>query len=160
MSELFMVGVDLAKRVFQLHGVNEKGAVLFRKKLSRPQFEKFPTEIQSCSVVFEACASAHHWGRTAMALGHDVRLIAPAHVKPFVKRHKSDAIDAEAIVEAALRPSMQFVAMKSEAQQIQGMAFSTRQSPVQRWGQPQTWSASAWSVLPSPQPISTRAPDL
>lgn len=127
MSELFMIGVDLAKRVFQLHGITRDGAVLFRKKLTRPQFEKFLNETSCCMIVFEACASAHHWGRTAINLGHEVRLIAPAHVKPFVKRHKSDVIDAEAITEAAMRPSMRFVAVKTEQQQIQAVAFRTRE---------------------------------
>lgn len=127
MSELFMVGVDLAKRVFQIHGINQDAGVLFRKKLTRPQFERFLAETPNCIVVFEACASAHHWSRTASNIGHEVRLIAPAHVKPFVKRHKSDVIDAEAITEAAMRPSMRFVAVKSEQQQIQAVAFRTRE---------------------------------
>ena len=132
MSNLYMVGVDLAKRVFQLHGIAEGGAVLFRKKLSRSQFEKFLSETQSCIVVLEACATAHHWGRTAILAGHEVRLIAPSHVKPFVKRHKSDLIDAEAITEAALRPSMRFIAVKSEAQQAQAVAFRTRELLVRQ----------------------------
>jgi transposase len=91
---------------------------MFRKKLTRPQFERFLGEMPACMIVFEACASAHHWGRTAIQLGHEVRLIAPAHVKPFVKRHKSDVIDAEAITEAATRPSMRFVAVKGSVAQI------------------------------------------
>ncbi len=132
MSELSMVGVDLAKRVFQLHGVADDGAVVFRKKLTRPQFKRFLGETPACMIVFEACASAHHWGRTAIQLGHEVRLIAPAHVKPFVKRHKSDVIDAEAITEAAMRPSMRFVSVKSEEQQIQAVAFRTRELLVRQ----------------------------
>lgn len=132
MSELFMVGVDLAKRVFQIHGINRDAGVLFRKKLTRPQFERFLAETPKCIVVFEACASAHHWGRTASNIGHEVRLIAPAHVKPFVKRHKSDVIDAEAITEAAMRPSMRFVAVKSEQQQIQAVSFRTRELLVRQ----------------------------
>lgn len=132
MSELFMVGVDLAKRVFQLHGVTEDGTVLFRKKLTRPQFDRFLSETPACMIVFEACASAHHWGRTAINLGHEVRLIAPAHVKPFVNRHKSDVIDAEAITEAALRPSMRFITVKSEEQQLQAVAFRTRELLVRQ----------------------------
>lgn len=132
MSELFMVGVDLAKSVFQLHGITQDGTVLFRKKLTRPQFERFLREMSVCKIVFEACASAHHWGRTAINLGHEVRLIAPAHVKPFVKRHKSDVIDAEAITEAAMRPSMRFVTVKTEEQQIQAVAFRTRELLVRQ----------------------------
>lgn len=132
MSELFMVGVDLAESVFQLHGITQDGTVLFRKKLTRPQFERFLSEVPVCKIVFEACASAHHWGRMAINLGHEVRLIAPAHVKPFVKRHKSDLIDAEAITEAAMRPSMRFVAVKSEEQQLQAVAFRTRELLVRQ----------------------------
>lgn len=132
MSELFMVGVDLAKSVFQLHGITQDGTVLFRKKLTRPQFKRFLNEMPVCRIVFEACASAHHWGRMAINLGHEVRLIAPTHVKPFVKRHKSDLIDAEAITEAAMRPSMRFVAVKSEQQQLQAVAFRTRELLVRQ----------------------------
>lgn len=118
MEELHIIGVDLAKRVFQVHGSDRAGHVLFRKKLSRPQFKKFLSEIPNCTVAMEACATSHHWGREAEEAGHIVRLIPPNYVKPFVKRHKNDAVDAEAIVEAALRPSMSFVAVKTKEQRI------------------------------------------
>lgn len=105
MEELHIVGVDLAKRVFQVHGADKSGQVLFRKKLSRPQFQKFLASMPICVVAMEACSTAHHWGREAESLGHTVRLIPPGYVKPFVKRHKNDAVDAEAIVEGAMPES-------------------------------------------------------
>tara|TARA_R110002167_G_C12704620_1_gene654189 strand:+ start:1857 stop:2879 length:1023 start_codon:yes stop_codon:yes gene_type:complete len=126
MEELHIIGVDLAKRVFQVHGSDRAGRVLFRKKLSRQQFKKFLCEIPSCTIAMEACATSHHWGREAEEAGHIVRLIPPNYVKPFVKRHKNDAVDAEAIVEAALRPSMSFVAVKTKEQQAQAVMFRSR----------------------------------
>lgn len=126
MEELHIVGVDLAKRVFQVHGADKNGRVLFRKKLSRPQFQKFLLSIPTCVIAMEACSTAHHWGREAENLGHTVHLIPPGYVKPFVKRHKNDAVDAEAIVEAALRPSMSSVAVKSKDQQAQAVLFRSR----------------------------------
>jgi transposase len=126
MKELHIVGVDLAKRVFQVHGADKDGHVLFRKKLSRPQFARFLTELPACILAMEACSTAHHWGREAEGLGLKVRLVPPNYVKPFVKRHKNDAVDAEAIVEAALRPSMSFVAVKSKEQQAQAVVFRSR----------------------------------
>lgn len=126
MEELHIIGVDLAKRVFQVHGSDRAGHVLFRKKLTRPQFTKFLREIPNCTIVMEACATSHHWGREAEEAGHIVRLIPPNYVKPFVKRHKNDAVDAEAIVQAALRPSMSFVEVKTTEQQAQAVMFRTR----------------------------------
>lgn len=126
MNELHIIGVDLAKHVFQVHGSDKAGHVLFRKKLSRPQFAKFLAEAPACILAMEACSTAHHWGREAQALGFQVLLVPPNYVKPFVKRHKNDAVDAEAIVEAALRPSMSFVAVKSKEQQAQAVIFRTR----------------------------------
>ena len=104
MGEVTIIGVDLAKNVFQVHGAAANGSVLFRKKLTRPQFARFMAEQPPCLVAMEACASAHHWAREMARHGHEVRLIAPHYVKPFLKRQKNDAADAEAIVEAALRP--------------------------------------------------------
>lgn len=127
MSEVFIVGVDLAKRVFQLHGADAAGRAVFRKKVSRAQFAKFLNTAPRCIVAMEACASAHHWGREAAAAGHEVRLVPARYVKPFVARHKSDAVDAAAITEAAMRPSMRFVSVKSEEQQARAMLFRTRQ---------------------------------
>jgi transposase len=127
MSEAFIIGIDLAKRVFQIHGADAAGKVLYRRKLSRPQFNKFLNEHPSCIFAMEACASAHHWGREALAAGHEVRLVPARYVKPFVKRHKSDVVDAEAITEAAMRPSMRFVPVKAPEQQAQAMLFRTRE---------------------------------
>jgi len=108
MSEVTIIGIDLAKRVFQLHGARDDGTVVFRKKLSRGQVLVFFARQPNCVVAMEACATAHGWGREFEKLGHSVRLIPPVYVKPFVKRQKNDAADAEAIVEAALRPTMRF----------------------------------------------------
>ena len=126
MSEITIIGIDLAKRVFQLHGASEDGSVVFRKKLSRGQVLAFISQQPRCVVAMEACATAHGWGREFEKLGHDVRLIPPVYVKPFVKRQKNDAADAEAIVEAALRPTMRFVSVKTEDQQARAMLFRTR----------------------------------
>jgi transposase len=127
MSEVTIIGVDLAKRVFQLHGAYNDGSVAFRKKLSRGQFLAFVAQQPKCMIAMEACATAHGWGRELEKLGHEVRLIPPVYVKPFVKRQKNDVADAEAIVEAALRPTMRFVAVKTEDQQARAMLFRTRQ---------------------------------
>ena len=126
MEEVSIIGIDLAKRSFQLHGVRADGSVAFRKKLSRQKLEGFLASQPRCEVAMEACASAHHWGRTFQELGHDVRLIPPIYVKPFVKRQKNDAADAEAICEAAQRPSMRLVAVKTQDQQARAMLFRTR----------------------------------
>lgn len=115
MTEVSIIGVDLAKNVFQLHGARADGAVAFRKKVNRAQFLSFLAQQPRCLVAMEACATAHSWGRQIAELGHKVKLIAPIYVKPFVKRQKNDVADAEAIVEAASRPTMRFVAVKSEA---------------------------------------------
>ena len=120
-----IIGLDLAKNVFQAHGAGEDGSVVFRRKLSRVQLLKFMAAQPLCMVAMEACASAHHWCRAIGDLGHEVRLIPPADVKPFVKRQKNDMADDEAIVEAASRPTMRFVAVKSEAQQAVKRRFWT-----------------------------------
>lgn len=126
MWKISLVGIDLAKRVFQLHAAAGDGAVVVRRKLSRGQLLPFLAKLSPCTVAMEACATAHYWGREIARLGHSVRLIPPIYVKPFVKRHKNDAADAEAIVEAATRPNMRFVAVKSEAQQAGAMLFRAR----------------------------------
>ena len=126
MEQVSIIGIDLAKRVFQAHGAAADGSVVFRKKLSRGQFLTFLAAQPRCTVAMEACATAHDWGREIGKLGHEVRLIPPIYVKPFVKRQKNDAADAEAIAEAASRPTMRFVAVKSEEQQARSMIFRTR----------------------------------
>lgn len=126
MKEVTIVGLDLAKRVFQVHGATADGRVAFRKKLSRGQLLAFFSSLPSCIVAMEACATAHYWARQISCLGHDIRLVPPAYVKPFVKRQKNDAADAEAIAEAASRPTMRFVEPKSPQQQARAMVFRTR----------------------------------
>ena len=126
MEEVSVIGIDLAKRSFQVHGAKADGSVAFRRKLSRGKVLSFLASQPPCTVAMEACAGAHYWGREIAALGHEVRLVPPIYVKPFVKRQKNDAADAEAITEAAERPTMHFVAVKTEAQQAQAMLFHTR----------------------------------
>ena len=125
-----MIGVDLAKRVFQVHGATMTGQVKFRKKLTREQFRRFMAEHPACMVVFEACGSASYWAREMEAHGHEARLIAPQYVRPFVKRQKNDAADAEAIVIAARQPEMRFVAPKSVEQQAKVVLFRGRERLV------------------------------
>src|SRR6056297_2352013 len=132
MGEVSIIGVDLAKNVFQVHGASADGRPVFRKKLSRPQFARFMAEKPPCLVAIEACASAHHWAREMSRHGHEVRLIAPHYVKPFIKRQKNDAADAKAIVEAAFRPTMRFVEPKSADQQARAIAFRTREQTVKQ----------------------------
>jgi transposase len=130
MKKVTIIGVDLAKNVFQLHGAAADGTVVFRKKLSRPQFRKFMAAQPACIVAMEACGSAHYWAREMARLGHEPKLIAPRYVKPFIKRQKNDAADAAAIVEAAQRPTMRFVAAKTEEQQSRAIVFRTREQMV------------------------------
>ena len=126
MQEVTIIGIDLAKNSFQLHGARADGSVAYRRKLSRSALPRFLASQPPCTVAMEACGGAHHWAREIAALGHEVRLVPPIYVKPFVKRQKNDAADAEAIAEAAQRPTMNFVAVKTKEQQAQGMLFRTR----------------------------------
>lgn len=125
-----IIGVDLAKRVFQVHGASTTGHVNFRKKLTRAQFLKFMAEQLSSIVVFEACGSANYWAREMEALGHEARLIAPQYVRPFVKRQKNDMADAEAILIAARQPEMRFVTPKTAEQQAKAVLFRSRERLV------------------------------
>ena len=127
MSEVGMIGLDLAKHVFQVHGADALGRPVLRKRLRRGQVLEFFSRQPRCIVAMEACSGAHFWGREIGRLGHEVRLIPPAYVKPFVKRQKNDAADAEAICEAALRPTMRFVSVKSEETQGAAMVFRVRE---------------------------------
>jgi len=111
------LGIDLAKSVFQLHGVDADGTIVLQKKLRRGAVLDVLGKLEPCLIGMEACATSHHWAREIAALGHDVRLIPPVYVKPYVKRQKNDAADAEAICEAVTRPNMRFVPVKTEEQQ-------------------------------------------
>jgi transposase len=126
MEQITTIGLDIAKHVFHVHGVDERGCMLFSKRVGRTRLLAFFARQPRCVVALEACAGAHHWGRELQRLGHEVRLIAPAYVKPFVKRQKNDAADAAAICEAVQRPAMRFVAVKSEEQQASAMVFRGR----------------------------------
>lgn len=117
MSKITTIGLDLAKSVFQVHGADHDGGPVIRKKLRRGQVPDFFSKLPPCLVGMEACSSAHHWARELQALGHDVRLIPPQYVRPFVKTNKNDAADAEAICEAVQRPTMRFAPVKSAEQQ-------------------------------------------
>jgi transposase len=117
MQAITTIGLDIAKSVFQVHGVDAVGNVVIRRQLKRRSVLAFFEKLPRCLVGIEACASAHHWSRELSALGHTVRLMPPAYVKPYVKRHKNDATDAEAICEAVARPNMRFVATKTVEQQ-------------------------------------------
>lgn len=125
-----MIGVDLAKRVFQIHGASTTGQVKFRKKLTREQFRRFMSEQPVCIVLFEACGSASYWAREMETLGHEAKLIAPQYVRPFIKRQKNDAADAEAIVIAARQPEMRFVVPKTAEQQARAVMFRSRERLV------------------------------
>ena len=120
------IGLDLAKRVFQVHGVDVAGKIALRRKLQRSEMAGFFADLPACLIGIEACATAHHWARLIGKAGHDVRLIPPAYVKPYVRRSKTDAADAEAICEAVSRPNMRFVPVKSAAQQAALLHHRTR----------------------------------
>src|SRR5262244_3734922 len=126
MEQATTIGLDIAKHVFQVHGADAAGHVLFRKRITRVKLLGFLAAQAPCVVAMEACAGAHYWAREIGKLGHHVRLIAPAYVKPFIKRQKNDAADAEAICEATQRPSMRFVPVKTEEQQANGIVFRAR----------------------------------
>lgn len=126
MGHVATIGLDIAKSVFQVHGVDAKGGVVIRQKLTRARLLKFFEKLAPCLVGIEACGTAHHWARELIRLGHDVRLMPPSYVKPYVKRQKNDMADAEAICEAVTRPTMRFVPVKSPEQQSVMVLHRTR----------------------------------
>ena len=132
MGEVSTIGLDIAKSVFQVHGVDADGAVVIRKRVSRAKVLQFFSTLRTCLVGIEACPSAHHWSRELQALGHTVKLMPPSYVKAYLKRSKNDANDAAAICEAVTRPSMRFVAGKSEQQQSGLMLHRSRQLLVRQ----------------------------
>jgi transposase len=126
MDKIIMIGLDLAKNVFQVHGVDASGKVVLQRQLRRGAVEKFFAKLAPCTVGMEACGSAHHWARVIGRYGHDVKLMPPGYVKPYVKRNKNDGRDAEAICEAVSLPTMRFVAVKSVEQQAMLSVHATR----------------------------------
>ena len=126
MQTITTIGLDIAKSVFQVHGVDAEGKVIIRRQLKRRYVLAFFQKLPPCLVGIEACASSHHWSRELQALGHTVRLMPPAYVKPYVKRQKNDATDAEAICEAVTRANMRFVETKTPEQQSCLMLHRTR----------------------------------
>jgi transposase len=132
MGKVSTIGLDIAKSVFQVHGVDVAGAVVIRKRVTRAKVLEYFGELPPCLVGIEACPSAHHWGRELQGLGHTVRLIPPSYVKAYLKRGKNDANDAAAICEAVTRPSMRFVPIKTKEQQTALMLHRTRQLLVRQ----------------------------
>lgn len=130
MDDTTLVGIDLGKHSFHLHGQDRKGRTLFRKKLSRKQLIEFFATFHACIVVIEACAGSHHMAHKLAAFGHTVKLISPQFVRPFVKSNKNDFVDPEAICEAASRPTMRFVTPKTESQQTLSVLHRVRDSLV------------------------------
>ena len=132
MNEIIRIGLDTSKHVFQLHGVDAQGKVVLRRQLRRAQLEPFLAALAPTLIGLEACGASHHWARRLSALGHQVRLLPPQYVKPYVKRGKSDSLDAEAICEAMSRPSMRFVPVKSEEQQAGAMLLTVRDGLIKQ----------------------------
>jgi len=132
MGEVSTIGLDIAKSVFQVHGVDGAGVVIIRKRISRAKVVEFFASLPACLIGIEACPSAHHWSRALQALGHTVRLMPPSYVKAYLKRSKNDANDAAAICEAVTRPSMRFVPTKSAQQQAGLMLHRSRQLLVRQ----------------------------
>ena len=132
MEKIIRIGMDTSKSVFQLHGVNAVEQPVLRKKLRRQEMIKFFERLEPTVIGIEACGASHHWARVLRELGHTVKLMAPQHVKPYVKRGKNDAADAEALCEAMSRPTMDFVAMKSSGQQAALMLIGVRDGLVRQ----------------------------
>jgi hypothetical protein len=152
MDEIITIGIDIAKHVFQLHGVDGAGEVVLSRRLRRGQVAAFFAALPPCLVGMEACGSAHFWAREIAAFGHDVRLMPPGYVKPYVKRNKHDAADAEAVCEAVRRPSMRFVPVKTPDNRRRWPCTASAIfwfGSVRCWSMPcaATWPSSASSRL-------------
>src|SRR5436309_2561822 len=132
MGEVTTIGLDLAKQVFQVHGVDAKGATVLRKQLRRAQVLGFFSRLPPCLVGLEACATAHYWARELAALGHELRVMPAQYVKAYIKRNKHDAADAEAICEAVQRPTMRFVPVKTAEQQASQLLHRGREQLVRQ----------------------------
>ena len=132
MGEVITIGLDIAKSVFQVHGVDGLGAVVIRKRVSRARMLEFFAGLPRCLIGIEACPAAHHWARELQAIGHTVKLMPPSYVKAYLKRSKNDANDAAAICEAVTRPSMRFVEVKTKEQQAALMLHRARQLLVRQ----------------------------
>lgn len=130
MQDVTLVGIDLGKHSFHLHGQDRQGKAVFRKKVSRKQLVEFFATFHACTIVMEACAGSHYLARKLAAFGHHVKLISPQFVRPFVKSNKNDFVDAEAICEAASRPAMRFVTPKMESQQTLSALHRVRESLI------------------------------
>jgi transposase len=126
MRNVTTIGLDIAKNVFQVHGVDADGAVIVRQRLTRGRMLKFFAKLPAGLIGIEACASSHYWARELVALGHNVKLMPAQYVKPYVKRGKNDAADAEAICETVTRPTMRFVGIKTPEQQSAMMLHRVR----------------------------------
>ncbi|MBZ0214974.1 MAG: IS110 family transposase, partial [Fimbriimonadaceae bacterium] len=127
MEQISTIGLDIAKNVFQVHGIDHSGEPIVRRQLKRGRVLGFFAKLAPCLVGLEACATSHHWAREITKLGHEVWMMPPRYVKPYVKRNKNDAADAEAICEAVTRPTMRFVPIKTPQQQSVLMLHRTRQ---------------------------------
>lgn len=132
MGEISTIGLDIAKQVFHAHGADAAGVPLFSRRVTRQKLIEFFASQPKCTVAMETCSGSHYWARELQRLGHDVRLIAPKYVKAYVKRQKNDAADAAAICEAAQRPTMRFVTVKSEEQQASAAVFRARDLVVRQ----------------------------
>jgi transposase len=132
MKDIKVLGIDLAKNVFQLHGTNAHGKRILKKRLSREQLPSFIAQLPSCLIGIEACGGSHHWARTFQGMGHSVKMMAPQFVKPYVKSNKNDQNDAAGINEAVTRPSMRFVPIKSLEQQDTLLAHRCRELAVKQ----------------------------
>jgi transposase len=130
--QITTIGLDLAKSVFQVHGVDAEGKVAVRRKLRRAQIRQFFAGLAPCLIGMEACGTAHFWARELMAMGHQVKIMPPSYVKAYVRRGKNDAADAAAICEAVMRPHMRFVPVKTEEQQAALMLHKARELLVRQ----------------------------